>query len=292
MSITATCLTIAAVLAAAQGGETIYLKGNCPTMTIAKDYSREVTIEAEGSTVQSLVITGSNIRWHRGRLTAKDGPHGAGGNHSHAATLQTAQRVTFDGVTFTDARRGVVIDQSEDVMVLNSVFSRIGEDGAMIARSKRLRFDRNRFELSNPKLAECTLGPGSVRVGISPQVCTSLGGSWRDGYHPDALQMFNDVQDILISRNVVRGEVTQGIAQMDSGAMLPLQRVSIIGNSVITGGAHPITLGKNCVDCRIEHNEVRRWPGSTFKKMIIAGSARRCGNQVDDEKAQDRPCKD
>ena len=282
MAIGATCLTIAAALAAARGGETIALRGDCPAITIGKAYARPVTVDAEQAKVRGLTITGSNIRWKSGTITAPGGTHGRGPS-GYAATVK-GQSVTFDGVTFTDAKKGVVIDSARDVGILRSRFTSLGDDGIVAARTSGLTIDGNSFEQSVGKPTEC-LVDGRVSYGVARRSCS---GTWKDGYHPDAVQMRNAVTDALLQNNVVSGS-TQGLTQMDTKGDLPLERVVIRRNKVITDGYHPITLG-NCIDCRIEDNEVRRAPGSAAKKVIHAGKASRCGNVAQDEKTRDRPC--
>ena len=70
MPIFATCASLAVVLARADGGETIALQGNCPTITISRSFAQPVTIDAAKARVSGLVLTGANIRWRGGTIWA------------------------------------------------------------------------------------------------------------------------------------------------------------------------------------------------------------------------------
>ena len=282
MAIIATCMSIAAVLTAARGGETIRLSGDCPAITISKSYARPITIDAGKARVRGLVVTGANINWMGGTITASGGTHGSG--PSGYALRIGGRSIGFEDVTFTDAKKGAVIDSSQDVRIERSRFTRLGDDGIVAARTRGLRIVGNIFEASVGKPTECLVG-GAITYGVPRRNCA---GTWKDGYHPDAVQMRNAVTDAVLEGNVVRGS-TQGLTQMDTKGDHPLERILIRRNSVITDGYHPITLG-DCIDCRIEENEVRRAPGSKAKKVIHAGRASRCGNRVDDERSRDKAC--
>ena len=283
MSLTATCATIAAILAAAEGGETITLRGDCPTIVVAKTYERLVTVDASEATVRGLIISGGNIRWRSGRIVA---PRGAFGNarDGYGVTI-TGRDVLIDSVLITDAKKGAVIDGASNVNFVGNRFLRLGEDGIIASRTAGLRVTYNRFEQNLRRPTSCNVA-GRISHDVSQRDCR---GTWTDGTHNDAIQLRNGVTDVLLENNIVRGN-TQGLTQMDTAGDAPLERVVIRRNSVITSNYHQITLG-NCIECRIENNEVRREPGSSRRAVIRAGQAVRCGNTAPDDSIVDRPCR-
>jgi Right handed beta helix region len=284
MSLTATCATIAAMLASAQGGEAITLKGNCGTIMVARQYAREVTINGAGSSVAGLVVSGGNIRWRGGKFSAKHGPHGAAGNGYGVLIHKGAANVHLEGVTITAAKKGIVIDMARNVSIVDSRFVALGEDGMIVSRVNGLTVARNQFGQTIGRPTECVVN-GNTQLALAKRNCA---GVWKDGYHPDALQMRNGVVNARISGNLVEGR-TQGITQMDTNGDVPLERVVIENNIVRTDNYHHITLGK-CIGCRITNNRVQRAAGSQIKAIIRPGMATRCGNYAQDEKPQDKRC--
>lgn len=284
MTLTATCATIAAMLASAQGGEVINLKGNCPTITISKAYARQLTVNAQGASVSGLVVRGTNIRWRGGKLAAKDGAHGRAGNGYAVLIHQAAANVRLEGVTITAAKKGIVIDQARNVAIVDSRFVALGEDGMIVSRVNGLTVAGNQFGSPIGKPTECLVN-GQIQLGLAKRNCP---GVWKDGYHADALQMRNGVVNARISGNLVEGKL-QGITQMDTTGDAPLENVIVENNIVRTDNYHHITLG-NCIACAIRNNRVERAAGSKIKAVIRPGIATRCGNSAQDERTQDRRC--
>jgi len=285
-TIAATPATLSAAIAAAAPGDTISLApGSYGPVTIKRSWSRQVTINAGRATVRGLVITGAGVRWRSGTLAAaggKDGFAGAG-----YAVRITGARVRLDGVLITDAKKGVVLDGATDVTIADSRFLRLGEDGVIVSRTSGLTIVRNRFAETIGKPTSCAIAMDVV-LGLSSRDCLAKGGLWKDGYHPDAIQMRNAVVRFLIEGNIIEG-ATQGVTQMDTTGDAPLGPGLIWRNRLATSSYHPITIGVS-FDVVIRDNSVRRAPGSTVKAIIIPGQARRCGNDVPDEKVQDGAC--
>ena len=283
-----TCATIEAALAVAQGGDTFNLDGDCGSISIPHDYDSRVTINAGRSSVKTLVITGENIRWRSGVISALDGARGFARNGYGAWVGNGARNITFEGVRFTDARKGLVIDQAENVRISRSKFIQLGEDGIIASRVRNLTVTFNWFGETSKKPTECD-APGGIIYGLSSRDCRGQGFVWRDGGHPDALQMRNAVIRAYIAFNFVQGE-TQGLTQMDTTGDLPLEWIDMYRNVVITDDRHRLTLGRNCLNCTIRENTVLRYGDSSMKAVIIAGAATRCGNVEQDGRTQDAPC--
>lgn len=285
--IIATCATLAALLAQAKGGETIRLTTSCQNVTVTRTYPTAVTVIADGATVQALVIRGGNLVWRGGILSAVGGVH-ASGPTGYAASLTNAKNVTFDNVTFTGARKGIVVNGASVLVVNNSRFTRLGDDGIVLYNADRANITGNRFSETVGKPSSCALPAGAVS-GIKLSDCEKRGGTWLDGYHPDAVQIRQSTR-LLIAGNTVTGP-TQGIGQMDAVTDGPLRNVEVERNTVAVTFPHTITLGAKCVDCRIRFNEVRRGAGSTSKTVIRPGAALACGNKVQDVQDGTAACK-
>jgi len=278
------CATfIAALATVAPGGTVTLAKGaTCEGVKITRDMPRQTTVNLGGATLRGLVITGSNWRVRSGTLRAIGGAHMAG-PLGYGVKI-AGKRIRIDGALVTDAKKGIVVDLAADVTIADSRFLRLGEDGIIASRVRGFQVVRNRFAGVLGKPSECQVGM-IVTYSVAKRDCR---GAWTDGYHADAVQMRNGVTDALIASNLVEGS-TQGITQMDTTGDAPLERVTIRDNVVMTSTYHPITLTA-CIRCLIEKNVVRRAPGSAIKAVIRPGEARRCENDVQDEKVQDRAC--
>ena len=284
MSIRATCASLAAILASADGGETISLRGNCPTIAIARVYRKPVTIDAAKAQVAGLVLSGANIRWSGGTLSAPGGMD-AKGPAGYAVLIRGGRNIRVERAVVTSAKKGMVIDKARAVSIDRVEFTRLREDGIIASETAGLTVTYSSFANFLPLQSRCISPAGVVATGVARRAC---GGTWIDGNHADAVQMRNGVSDARIAYNTVRGP-TQGITQMDTTGDAPLARVVVENNRIETSAYHQITLTE-CDDCIIRRNTVRRESGWDKRAVIRAGKAARCGNQAQDE-ARDRACR-
>lgn len=276
--IAATCATIVAALASAPGGGTIKLSGNCPALSITRDYAPAITVDATGATVRGLTITGAGVVWRGGTLRAPEGMD-ARGPAGYGALVRGGRRVTFADVTFTDAKKGLVVDKAEDVKIQKSRFVALREDGIIASATRNLEITRNEFGDSKPIPTSCTSAAG-VEQGVARRICAERGGTWVDGNHADAVQLRNGIIGALIGWNRIEGN-TQGIGQMDSVKDAPLADVKIIGNVLRGGKPHSITLGA-CDNCQIVDNDVARVGTGRTVLRFNPATTRACGNTVAD----------
>lgn len=283
MFIAATCNTIAAMLAFASGGDTITLTGNCGVIEIKRSYSSAVTIDASHATVRGLRITGQNVIWRGGVISAPATMDTSGPN-GYAVKI-SGRNVTMKGATITAAKKGLVIDGAQNVVVDRNKFWRLREDGIIASNTRGMTVTNNAFTESLPLPSRCVAQDGSVTYGVASRNCE---GTWADGNHADAVQMRNGIENAVIANNKIRGE-TQGIAQMDTPGDRPLRTVTVRANTIITDGYHRITLTE-CLGCVIRDNTVRKIAGSTKKAVILPGKATRCNNSAEDEKTKDGVC--
>lgn len=277
MPIFATCASLAAALANAGGGETVTLQGNCPTITIARSFARPVTIDAAKARVNGLVLTGGNIRWRGGTLSAPGGMD-AKGPAGYAVLIRGARGIQFERAVVTGAKKGMVIDRSSGITVDRVEFTRLREDGIIASQTAGLTVINSTFADFLPRPSRCTSPAGVVATAVARRDCR---GTWIDGNHADAVQLRDGVTDARIAGNTVRGPI-QGITQMDTRGDAPLARVVVEDNRIETSAYHQITLTE-CADCAIRRNIVRRERGWDKRAVIRPGKARRCGNDVQDE---------
>lgn len=279
----ATCATLAAVLAAAPGGSTIALRGDCARVTIARSFPSMVTVDASKARVSGLALRGANLRWVGGTLSAPGGPDAKG--PPGYALLIAGRNIRLEGATVTGARKGIVIDKASNVAIDRVKFWRLREDGIIASQTKGLTVTNSQFTESLPRPSVCTGPDGRRTEGVGKRNCR---GEWIDGNHADAVQMRHGVTDARIAFNTISGP-TQGITQMDTTGDAPLQRVVIENNRIETSAFHQITLTE-CTDCVIRSNRVRAEKGWARRAVIRPGRATRCGNDVADD-LPDRACR-
>jgi nitrous oxidase accessory protein NosD len=284
--ISATCASIAMILASAPGGSAIKLSGDCPALTITRNFTPAITIDANGATVRGLTINGGGVAWHSGTFRASGGMD-MRGPPGYAVLIRGGRDVSFDGTIFTDANRGLVIDKAENIKVRNSHFVKLREDGIIASASRNLEVTRNEFIESQPFPSTCTT-EGEVENRVAKRVCDARGGSWKDGNHADAVQIRDAIVDAVIGWNRIEGD-TQGIGQMAARTDRPLANVKVISNYVRVSYPHSISLA-TCNDCSIIDNDVAAiGKGKTvlrFKPELTLA----CGNKVANGGPGREPC--
>jgi hypothetical protein len=287
MALLATCLSIGAVLASAKGGEQIRLTGRCASIQIDRQYGAPISIDASGALVRGLTIKGGNIRWSGGTIEAPEGPYAGGPNGYAVNLMRGAANISFDNVLFTNANRGIRADGINGLSVTNSRFLELGSDGIIASASSNLLIAGNRFADTKARPTQCATVDG-VQLGLSRRACVAEGGTWKDGDHPDAVQLRHGVKDARLAKNVVEGR-TQGLSQMAGRGDDPLERIVIEDNVIITDFPHKASLSA-CTDCVVRRNTARRPKGSKWKAYFSSGPAFRCGNIEDDPLQRDRKC--
>lgn len=273
----ATCLTLQAMLALAQPGETVKLEGDCGEITIANRFPRVVTIDASKASVKGLRLTGENITWLGGVLVAPDGMDGFAAR-GYAVTIGgTNIRLAF--ALITDAKKGMVIDQARNVTVEQNKFWRFREDGIIASRWVNGSIEGNVFSEVQPRPTRCDVA-GTVTEGLPQRDCR---GTWTDGSHADGVQLRNGVVNVRIRLNSVAGDFQGGIGQYGTTGDLPIERVLIEANAMRVTGYNSVTL-EDCLGCRIERNAIAR--GTPGRRVPIRpATATHCGNEVEGEKA-------
>lgn len=244
--------TLGAALAAATGGETIQLtRGDYGRIELrGRRFAAGLVIEAPADAelsislqeVDGVTLRGGTLAHARGA-----GPLGYGAN------ILDSRNIVFDGVAATDSTRGVVINRSQDITLLNISLYGLRSDGIDIAASQRVIVD------------------GATCENFSPA----------DGDHPDCIQAWsvgdNIVSDVLITNVRVEGTM-QGIffGNGDEGGF---DRVRIIDNVVVAGFGNGVGV-YDCRACELIGNRVSTFPGSPNQSRVvmIRGSVTHRGN--------------
>lgn len=317
--IVATCLTIASVIAAAQPGDSIKLQpGTCasslavnhkgvtfekPALLITTSFSRPITIDLTGATIQGLSIQrgGGGLRFVNGTITAPGGLDGVSIS-GYGAGLNGAHDVSFTNTTFTLAKKAAVVTNARHIAFDRVLFTGVREDGIIATLTDGLSVTHSRFVKFVAKVQRCDLPGGAVIAELSRRACEAKDGRWTDGNHSDAIQPFNGVINLVITDNIVDG-VSQGFGQLAGrnrrDGMVrtpenwaPIEHVIIARNKLRVIGMHSITM-TDCLDCRILDNDVapitpgRRAPIRTYAdtNTIV------CGNRSPDAKFTPERCK-
>ena len=276
------CESFASRLSAAEGGDTLVLAGDCDEITITERFDRRVTVDASNAVVRGLrIIGGANVSWVGGVVIAPGGMDGPS-NTGYAIHLRGAENVRISDVVITDANRGMVMDDTRNVVLSGNRFWRLRTDGLISRNSVNVQVKGNQFSETVPVPTSCTMPDGSVLRGLAKRNCE---GVWRDGTHSDAIQFYDGATNWKITGNTIRGD-TQGIVNF--GGKAPARDIEIIDNDVAVTTGHTISVVKCLGKCLVAGNKVSRGdPGR--KAAIYEGTAFRCGNRVSDQ-AYDGDC--
>ena len=231
-------------------------------------FSPPVTIDAGTTVVRGLRIWDSKgINWRGGVLMAPMGRDGKGPNY-YGADVRRVEDVHFDGTKFTEALRGMVVADSNGLIVRNASFTGLRSDGINVAGTSNVLLENNRFEDFTPVKAT-----GSKKD-----------GTWKDGDHPDAIQFWTTptsrrVTDVTIRKNLVNGD-TQGInffgPRGDGYA-----RVNVTDNDVRITFPAAISVF-SCDECSIQNNRITARPESIWRANIRFedSTGKACGNKM------------
>ncbi len=292
--ILATCITLAAALAnPASAGKTYRLMEDCASGTArhaiiaTAQFRAPVTVEAGGHVVKGIEFKrAGNIIWRGGRIEAPlgsgfDALKSGGGFYGVVAGAGTAD-IVFEGVEFTNARKAIVwggtaADPAYRLTVRFSRFHGVMEDGVIAGFGDGLVFSHNRAGPFTFKMAACTLPDGTVKV-LGGRDCLAVGGTWRDGWHGDVVQLIGGTRNVLAAFNTIT-TTGQGLTQMGTTNSPPVYGVRFHANN-IRAGRHGLTLYA-CEGCLIDRNHLATAvPG--WKAVVIPGTAKACGNVLPD----------
>lgn len=275
-------------------------------MTIRRrEFVRPLTIIADGATLVGLMIYESRgVRLVGGEYHASGGggPE-VSGPAGYALNIRDASRVEVVGGHMTNAMRGVVVGNSQDILLTGLRLQHLRAEGVNLANVQRAEVTRCVVRDFSPVPTTCTLPgtgtthaggailsaptAGEVLRGLSRRDCERRGGVWKDGDHPDGIQMWGQNEDILIAYNDVDGDM-QSIGHHGNDALDRPARVRINFNRIRSNRSWGIRL-HNGNDCEVIGNDLGRTPGGTARLQIsLHGSTGRFyGNVNPDARADD-----
>ena len=219
------------LVAQAEGGQTIVLPaGTTGVLSIARrSFSPALTIDAAGAVLSGIILSDVD------GVTIRGGAIVGPGGRSYGVSVRTSGHVTLRDMTISGAHRGVVVNDSHDVILSGLNLTGLISDGIDVALSRRVLVERNRCRNFVPRLA--TYAADGSRI--------------RDGDHPDCIQVWSrptrpPSADISVIDNDIEVQ-GQGIFfgnhvrnGVDDGGF---DRTVIRGNRVNVGFPNAIVLG-------------------------------------------------
>lgn len=292
------CAALAIVLADPLSSGVRTLTEDCtkgttrPSFVVRDVFAKPLTIDANKRTVAGLHIDGGgNLIWRGGTIVAPSGSGlktmGKGPAYYGVRITNSARNLTFDNVTFTNARKAIVFGEATGLVVRHSRCLGEVEDCMIASNGNDIKFTDNFVGPFKKNPAQCSHSNGMVAQ-LSKRDCTARGGSWRDGWHSDVVQLRNGVSNVYIAYNVITTS-GQGLTQMDREVDAPIRNIRF-SNNQIRAGRHGLTLGR-CEGCLIDGNRLETSMGDLgWRAVIIPGQARACGNIVPSGGVGRDPC--
>ncbi len=235
-----------------------------------QNFDPPVTIDASAATVRGLRIwNSSGIIVRGGTFVGADGLDGRGFD-GYGVDVRTSKRLRFDGLTFTRAKRGLIVADSRSISVRRGVFTGLRSDGINLPGSSDILVEQSRFENFLPR----------------KPTGDKAAGTYKDGDHPDAIQLWTTktnprMTDITIRDNIIEGD-TQGINTFGPRG-LGYARMRVTGNRVKINYPAAISL-IGCEDCTVTGNRAEKLPDARFKANVRLdeSTGRFCGNTLVD----------
>ncbi|MBC7520862.1 MAG: right-handed parallel beta-helix repeat-containing protein [Sandarakinorhabdus sp.] len=243
-------LLLAAALSGLQPGAVVRLPpGRHPTINITgQNFSPPVTIDARDAVVAGVRINNSSgIIWRGGTIEAPDGMTGDK-QGSHGVRMRDFRDVSFDGVTFTNAKHGMVTGNGVGFTVRNSTFTGLRSDGIDSVGNSNVLIENNRFVDTRP----------NPKIGIRGEP------GFIDGDHCDAIQLWISdasprADDITIRGNFIEGQ-TQGINTFGPRGA-GFNRM-VVENNIIKITFPAAISVMDCHDCKVRYNTISSAPGA------------------------------
>jgi nitrous oxidase accessory protein NosD len=263
-------LIAAASIAGLTPGATIRLpEGMHPKLSIEGErFDPPVIIDGTGTTINGVVIMDSEGIVLRGAtVMAPKGRNGVGPT-AWGVHARRVKNVVFENLEITNVFTGVVIANSDGVTVRGSRFHGMRSDGINLAGVTNILIEDNDFRDFTP---------------IKPKG-SRKDGTWVDGDHPDAIQLWTTKKrdygrDIVIRRNTIDGD-TQGINLFGPQGQ-GYERVRILDNDLHITYPNAVSMFR-CTDCEVVGNKARAKPNAYYPMNIRAenSTGRFCGNNT------------
>ena len=262
-----------ATLAGLSPGATVVLPpGDHEFISITKArFDPPVVIDARKAKVKGVRLHDvEGVIWRGGTISAPNGSDGHG-PPVYGVDARRVKNVRFEGITFTNALRAIVFNDSDDIVLKNNHFTGLRSDGINMAGVTGVLIENNRFDNFTPKKPT-----GDKKL-----------GTYQDGDHPDAVQIWTSPTrpygaDITIRDNVVEGD-TQGLTFFGP-AREGYKRVAMVNNMVKVNYPAGMQI-TTCTDCRVTGNDISAVPGARWKANLRLDKSEPglfCGNKVRD----------
>lgn len=282
------CSELPAYIRTAPEKTTVRITGSCTNMEL-RGRSQPLTIlashpQAEPATIRGLrLIQMSNLQWVGGVIEGIAGIEPTTNwQLQRGVSVDLSENIRFSRVAFRSAMRGATFTRSRNVAVTDSVFTTMRSDGVNLADVSGALVAGNQFSDFRPIPTTCTYPDGSIARGLSRTACQTGGGSWVDGDHPDAVQMWGKIEDVELRGNQVFAPNpgwTQGLNNFGTPTSTT-HRVRVIGNRVLTDHGNGIVF-LNCFDCLIRDNFVDKASNTRLHVVRLrfsGGSVTACNN--------------
>jgi hypothetical protein len=303
--IIANCAALAIALANPQAAGDYRLTEDCSkgpaamAFTVQAYHAKPMTIDLAGHKIVGIRFEngGGGVTLTNGVISA---PLGGGWDLMRGspylyglAAFSGARDIAAHKITFVDAKKAVAVDRASNISITHSRCTGEVEDCIIASATKGITFTHNWVGDLKHKPSECTYPDGRIGYRIARRLCIADGGTWRDGWHGDVVQIRNGTSDVLVAHNQI-STPGQGGGQMAARGDAPLARV-VWRDNYIEAVTHHVSLF-NCQDCLIARNTLKRYPkgpypnkGDRFLPTVRAGNAKACEN-VSETDVGSGPC--
>jgi hypothetical protein len=285
--IAASCAALAIALANPQASGDYRLTQDCRApnamaFTVQAYHAKPMTIDLAGHTIVGIRFEngGGGVTLTNGTINA---PLGGGWDLTRGSPLlyglaafSGARDITAHKITFVDAKKAVVADKAFNISITHSRCTGEVEDCLIASATQGITFTHNWAGDLKHKPSECSHADGRITYSIARRLCIADGGTWRDGWHGDIVQIRNATTDVLVAHNQI-STPGQGGGQMAARGDAPLARV-VWRDNQIAAVIHHVSLFE-CTDCLIARNTLTRYPGGKYPAIVRPGNAKACENK-------------
>lgn len=251
--------------------------GSTGMLTIRnRNFRPAITIDASAANLTGIVLDKVD------GVTVRGGTLIGTGGKSYGVSIRSSSNIRITDMTVTNAHRGVVVNESQDIVLVGLKLTGLISDGINIALSRRVLVEGNQCRSFRPNIA--TYDSDGKRI--------------RDGDHPDCIQVWSRPSappsaDIKVINNDIAG-MMQGIffgnhvrGGIDDGGF---DRITMQGNRIQVSYTHGIALG-GVRGAIIKNNHISTVPGAMMPNrpnrpvkavMTLKGvDIDACGNTID-----------
>ncbi|MCS6986275.1 MAG: right-handed parallel beta-helix repeat-containing protein [Sphingomonadaceae bacterium] len=290
------CSELSARFRDAPANATLVVSGSCGPITLS-DRTQPIRIIGSQSadprsgprvSIRGLQLLNSReVEWVGGHFEAPEGIQGTGPN-GYGINIRRSQNVRLQRVHVSNAGRAIVINSSDNVSIHGSYIENVRSEGINFVDSDGLQLVGNTFRNFSPTPTRCTLPDGQVLFRVRRSLCEGLGGTWRDGSHPDVFQTWNAerraVRNILVQANDIFLPFPGSAMGITTHGAVRVENMRVLDNKVFVDSAKAIFVHNCWGDCLVRGNTVGeasdqppQTPGIHLGEF---GEQRACGNTV------------